>query len=78
MDFYSIVNNWRFFVAGKKNKKRIIGFIIWIIANIGWVVFNFYFHYYSVVCLYSVYTVQATLGIANNIEAINDTELRSK
>jgi hypothetical protein len=69
LTFMSILGG--FFVASEKHKSRRAGFIIWIIANIGWIIFNIHFKIYSAAILFSVYTIQSVIGIMNTLGKYN-------
>ena len=53
-------------VTSLKTKIRLIAFIIWLISDIWWISFNFYFHHWSPAVLFSVYSIQCIIGIYNN------------
>lgn len=61
-----------FLVTGIKPKTRLFAFIIWIIANIFWVCFNFYFKHYAPLFLFSIYSIQSIIGILKNIKEIKN------
>jgi nicotinamide riboside transporter PnuC len=44
-------------------KKSIVGFYIWVPANIAWVIYNTYNHQYAQAVLFVVYTVITVWGI---------------
>jgi len=55
-----------FLVTATTKKIRIIAFIIWIISDFWWCSFNFYYHHWASLALFTVYLGQCFLGIYNN------------
>ena len=55
-----------FFVSTSTSKYRFMGFIIWTIVDIGLIAYFVYLKQYAFVVMYSVYIVQAILGLKNN------------
>jgi hypothetical protein len=54
-----------FLVASRLEKRRHIAFILWLIANLGWIVFNIYYKHYYPIVMYVFYFVQAVIGFFN-------------
>ena len=56
-----------FLVTSKNQRVRLISFICWGVSNTFWVIFNMYSKQYSLTVLFTIYLVQAVIGIVNNI-----------
>lgn len=42
---------------------KTVGFVIWIIANISWIIFDIYTMQYAQIPMWAVYTITSAIGI---------------
>ena len=50
--------------------RRITGYIVWLIANSGWIAYNIYIGEYSQMVLFLVYSVLSVLGIHTELSKV--------